>query len=322
MNKKWYGDQRYHEIRLFICMSLSLAFLVLGNSKYFSAQIRGIGTLMLTPVYYTVSVPFKLFASGSMYFQNQKQAVAQNNILQSENLKLQGMLLQFAAVNQENQRLRALLKSSEKVSDKLLIAEVLSVIFEPGSHQLVLDQGANKSVFEGQAVIDANGVVGQVISVTPISSRVLLITDINHAIPVEVLRNNLRAIAVGMGANQQLELMNISNTMDILEGDIVVSSGLGERFPTGYPVGKVVSVDKNPALPFAKIIIEPLAKISQIKEALLVWPGSRVTLVNEHDIEAPLSNLKNDQEADLTKSASLSNPDSNIIPMTIAKEAN
>ncbi|MBP9721776.1 MAG: rod shape-determining protein MreC [Gammaproteobacteria bacterium] len=295
MNKKWYGDDNYHEIRLFICCTLSFILLALDSSAYFSFMINGIkgyGSLIFTPVYYAVKIPGNLINSSSSYLNNQKQIAAENNILRSENLRLQGMLLQFEAIQQENQRLRDLLKSSEKVSDKLLIAEVVSVIFSPGSQQLVLDQGSNKSVFVGQAVIDANGVVGQVTNVNPLSSRVLAITDINHAIPVEVLRNNIQAIAVGMGSNQQLELMNISNTMDIIVGDILVSSGLGERFPSGYPVGKVIAIDKNPALPFAKIIIEPLAKINQLKEALLVWPGSKVTLTTDYDIDAPLSNLE------------------------------
>jgi rod shape-determining protein MreC len=249
----------------------------MDNSNYLSTKIRGSISVLFSPIYYLVSMPENFIVSTNDYISSQEKLIKENTILRTKNLELQGLLQKFDVVNQENQRLRELLQSSEKVSDKLLVAELLYVPSDPGVQQFVLNQGSNKGVFIGQAVIDANGVVGQVVEVNPFNSRVLLITDIDHAIPIEVLRNNIRAIAIGMGEKKQLSLMNISNTADIIVGDILVSSSLGDRFPSGYPVGKVVAVDKNPALPFAKIIVEPLAKLGQMKEALLVWPGSKVT---------------------------------------------
>ena len=294
MYKNGYSNDRHLDIRFFICGILSIVLLTLDNSSQYSMKIRSYASLAIAPMYYLVKLPNSFITSTSDYINSQDKLIEQNRVLKDKNLELQGMILQFDAVRQENQRLRELLKSSEKVSDKLLVAEVLSFSSDPGIQRCILNQGSNKSVFKGQAVIDAYGIVGQVTSVNPFNSEVLLITDLDHAIPVEVLRNNIRAIAVGMGEKQTLELMNISNTVDIIIGDVVISSGLGDRFPGGYPVGKVISVDKNPALPFAKIVLEPMAKINQIKEALLIWPGSKLTLIDPSIFNEPLTGLSND----------------------------
>ena len=109
--------------------------------------------------------------------------------------------------------------------------------------------------------------------------------------PVEILRSNYRAIATGMGNKEYLELINVPNTVDIIIGDLLVTSGLGKRFPGGYPVGKVIFIDKNPSLPFAKIVVEPMAKINQIKEVLLVWPGSKVSFTKNGEVVEPLSSI-------------------------------
>lgn len=277
-----YKNKRAHEIRLFICLIIAALLLIFDSFTSYSNKIRNSLSLLFVPSYYVVNTPVYTFNNIKDYFYNKDLIIEENRDLKIENLKMRAMLQKLSTLEQENNRLRNLLKSSAKVSDKLLVAELLSVVNNPASQQFVLNQGSNKSVFVGQAVIDANGIIGQVVSVTPVTSRVLLITDVDHAIPVEVLRNNMRAIAVGMGDNKKLELLNISNTADIIKGDVLVSSGLGERFPEGYPVGKVVLVDKNPMLPFAKIIVEPFAKLDSAKEALLVWPGSKVTYSDQN----------------------------------------
>ena len=295
MYKNGYNNDRFLDGKFLICLVMAVVLLAMDHSGHYTSRIRSYASLLISPVYYLVNWPNSFVASTSDYIHSQEKLIGQNNYLKKQNLELQGRLLQFDSVKQENQRLRELLKSSEKVSDKLLVAEVLSFSPEPGIQQCILNQGSNRSVFVGQAVIDAHGIVGQVMEVNALTSRVLLITDLDHATPVEILRNNMRAIAVGMGEKQLVELMNISNTADIIIGDIVISSGLGGRFPSGYPVGKVISVDKNPSLPFAKIIIEPLAQINQIKEALLIWPGSKLTVNDQNDVKNPLLNLSNDQ---------------------------
>ncbi len=125
----------------------------------------------------------------------------------------------------------------------------------------------------GQPLIDAHGVMGQVIHVSPFSSSALLITDPSHALPVQLNRNGLRSVAVGTGASNTLELTHLPNNADVVVGDIVVTSGLGGRFPSGYPVGTVISVETDTGQPFAKVAVEPAAQLERNREVLLVWPG-------------------------------------------------
>lgn len=274
---------RYHETRLILCVVLAFILLSVDRSNEYTNRLKGYVSVIFTPMYYIANAPTDFASNFYNYIENSAVLIDENQQLKYEKLQLEGMLQKFTSLKQENQRLRELLKSSEKVSDKLLVAELLHVSTEPGMQQFVLNQGLNKSVFVGQAVIDSNGVVGQIMSVNHFTSRVLLITDLEHAIPIEVLRNNYRAIAVGVGDRQNLELINVPNTVDIIVGDLLVSSGLGRRFPSGYPVGKVISIDKNPSLPFAKIIVEPIAKLNQIREVLLIWPGNKVSANTETD---------------------------------------
>ena len=172
----------------------------------------------------------------------------------------------------ENQQLRALLESSKTIGERVLIAELLSVDLDPYKREIVINKGSREGVYAGQPIIDASGVMGQVVHVGPFSSTALLITDPSHALPVQVNRNGLRAIAVGVGSENYIELPHLPNNADILVGDLLVSSGLGCVFPTGYPVGRITQIDTDPSLPFAKVIAEPTARLNRSREVLLVWP--------------------------------------------------
>lgn len=298
------------ESKLIICVIMSVALLLIERSNNYMAIVKGQASIIFTPIYVLANIPNTTAQHFYERTLSNHELLKENKKLKFEKLELKGMLQQFTSVKQENQRLRKLLKSSEKVSDKLLVAELLHATTEPGTQQFILNQGTQQSVFVGQAVIDANGVIGQVLSVNPFNSRVLLITDVEHAIPVEILRNNYRAIASGMGSKEYLELINVPNTVDIIIGDLLVTSGLGKRFPGGYPVGKVIFIDKNPSLPFAKIIIEPMAKINQIKEVLLVWPGSKVSYTknleeDEGEGLEPSTGVLNSQEVSNDRAAAI-----------------
>lgn len=163
----------------------------------------------------------------------------------------------------ENVRLRALLGSARRVPGKVLPAEVMGIAPDTLHKTLVLDEGSSEGVAPGQAVLDAHGLMGQVIEVGLFSSRVLLITDVTHATPVQVVRNGFRAILQGTGDDSRLLLQHASNTADVREGDTLVTSGLGGRFPVGYPVAVVVSVLQDPATPFSIIHARPEAELGR-----------------------------------------------------------
>ncbi|WP_300426282.1 rod shape-determining protein MreC [uncultured Thalassolituus sp.] len=193
-----------------------------------------------------------------------KQLAARNFILER---KAQGM----ASLEAENMELRDLLSASDQVDDRVLVTSVTAVDPDPFTQQILIDKGGSDGVFIGQPILDAHGLLGQVIEVLPFSSRVLMIADTNHAIPVQVNRNGVRAIATGTGSLTELELIYVPNTADIREGDMLVSSGLGGRYPKGYPVATVTHVENVPGQSFATVKAEPTAKLDRSRHLLLVF---------------------------------------------------
>ena len=175
-------------------------------------------------------------------------------------------------LEQENRRLRELLGSTMNFKEKVMIAELLAVELEQFRNMIEINKGSRDGVYDGQPVVDAHGIIGQVVHVGPFSSNVLLITDPSHAVPVQVNRNGLRAVAVGTGRNNSLLLEHLPTNSDIQVGDLIVSSGLGRRFPRGYPVGTVSSIKLEPGAPFGTIHVRPSAMLAQNREVLLVWP--------------------------------------------------
>ena len=184
---------------------------------------------------------------------------------------LKRKLQQLGALAAENVRLRQLLNSAKIISDRVLVAELISVSPDPLIHSVTLNKGSADGVYAGQPLLDAHGLMGQVTEVGEFQSRALLITDATHALPVQVNRNGVRAIIEGVGDLYRLDLRHLANTVDIREGDLLVSSGLGQRFPVGYPVAEVVSVERDPGQPFAQVQVRPKAQLNRSRHVLLVF---------------------------------------------------
>lgn len=200
-----------------------------------------------------------------------QQLQMENQQLQARNLVLELRSQRLAALEAENIELRELLSASEQVDDRVLVTSVIAVDPDPFSQQILVNKGGEDGVFIGQPVLDAYGLLGQVIDVMPFSARVLMIADPNHAIPVQVNRNGVRAIAVGTGSLTELELIYVPATADIIPGDLLVSSGLGERYPRGYPVATVTVVENIPGQSFARVLAEPSAQMDRSRHLLLVF---------------------------------------------------
>jgi rod shape-determining protein MreC len=191
--------------------------------------------------------------------------------LKAERLLTNARLQKLNALEAENARLRAMLDARAKVRDRTRVAEIMSVDANPYDHSLVIDVGTQDGVFDGQALVDADGVVGQVIKAGLMTSQAMLISDTDHALPVEVNRNGLRTIVVGTGTIDSLELPFVVNNADIQVGDLLVTSGLGGAFPSGYPVGIVDSVTRLPHEPYADVTARPSASLGQVREVLLIF---------------------------------------------------
>lgn len=250
---------------------ISIALITADHRAKHLENIRKGLTVLLYPVQYAINLPISTVSWISDSLTLRSTLSEQNMLLHDENLVLKARLQKFLALEAENVRLRELLDSSPKAGERVLIAELLSIDLDPFRRQVVINKGSNQDVFAGQPVLDAHGIMGQVIHISPLSSMVTLITDPSHAIPVQINRNGLRAIAIGIGSLNQLEIPHIPNNSDIQEGDLLVSSGLGGRFPPGYPVARILKIDRNPAVPFARITAEPTAQLERNKEVLLIW---------------------------------------------------
>lgn len=224
--------------------------------------------------------------------------------LQKENSHLKELqlindakLLKLDALEKENTRLRVLLENSFRLGEQVLVAELLSVKLDPYEHTVVVNKGTRFGVHPEQPVLDANGIVGQVIRALPSSSEVMLITDPDHAIPVEVNRNGLRTIAFGTGQPNRLQLPFLAKNADIVPGDLLVTSGLGGVFPAGYPVAVVDKFETRPDKSFANIYATPKAQLETSREFLIVWSDSNPVFLDSKN--APPKNDTTESEHDL-----------------------
>ncbi|WP_233281978.1 rod shape-determining protein MreC [Pseudomonas mangiferae] len=231
--------------------------------------------LVLTPFYWLADLPVRAWEGISDQFNSRSVLIAENEKLKAESLLLQRRLQKLATLTEQNVRLRELLNSSALVDEKVLVGELIGVDPNPFTHRILIDKGGKDGVFLGQPVLDARGLMGQVVEVMPYTSRVLLLTDTTHSIPVQVNRNGLRAIASGTGNPERLELRHVADTADIKEGDLLVSSGLGQRFPAGYPVATVKEVIHDSGQPFAIVRAVPTAALNRSRYLLLVFSDNR-----------------------------------------------
>lgn len=253
----------------------SIVLMTLDHRDDQLEKLRAALTLVVYPLQYAVNLP----VSGGQWLaeslETRHALLSENEHLREANLLLRSRVQKFSAIEAENARLRALLDSSVQFGDRVLVADLVAVELEPSSRQIVLDKGSNDGVYIGQPIVDAGGVMGQVTHVGPFSCTGMLITDPSHALPVQVNRSGLRAIAMGTGADDTLQLAYIPNNADIRVGDLLVTSGMGGRFPGGYPVAQVSSVELDPGAPFAKVTATPTAQLKRAREVLLVWPGKK-----------------------------------------------
>lgn len=232
---------------------------------------RSVLDTIAAPIYWVADLPTRLGKWGDTHVRSRSQLLEDNDRLQRENLVLQGRSHQMASLQAENVRLRALLNSTAMLRDDVLVAELIGVSPDPVRHQLVLNKGEQDGVFVGQPLIDADGLMGQIVEVSLANSRALLITDATHSIPVQVNRNGVRAIAEGTGALGALDIHHVSATTDIQAGDLLVTSGLGGRFPVGYPVAVISEIERDPGEAFARIRAVPSAALDRSRHVLLVF---------------------------------------------------
>ncbi|MDH5764548.1 MAG: rod shape-determining protein MreC [Gammaproteobacteria bacterium] len=278
-------------LRTIIFVGLSIILMIADHRwQHVEAMRTAVESLVIHPLRYIINVPADLIQWTSESISSQKELVDENRRLKDQQLKAQVSLQKLSILEKENERLRKMLSAQPKVGEKVLIAELLSIDMDPYRQQVVLNKGQHHSVYHGQPVIDAWGVMGQVVHIGEYSSTAMLITDPSHAIPVQVNRNGLRSTVFGNGQTDNLELKYIPHNADIEIGDLIITSGLGGRFPPNYPVGRIISIERPAGETFANVIAQPIAHIDRSREILLVWhnapeieeaPGDLEAVINE-----------------------------------------
>jgi len=259
-------------VRIVAFILASLIMMTVDHRQGHLEKVRSALSVFVYPLQYVANLPITVTNWASEVLTTRARLMEENAWLRDEQLVLSSKIQKYEILEAENERLREMLQSSERLGERVLIAELLAIDLQPFRHQIVINKGQREGVYDGQPIVDANGVMGQIVHVGPFSSTVLLLTDPAHAIPVQINRNGLRSVAVGTGQSHILQLEHLSNNVDIREGDLMVSSGLGSRFPSGYPVGVVHNISRVPGEPFAKVTIIPSAQLEKSREVLLVWP--------------------------------------------------
>ncbi|MCY4329267.1 MAG: rod shape-determining protein MreC [Endozoicomonadaceae bacterium] len=279
--KKEYSQIFWSKFILLLLLSLVIIFINSHHDNFIRTK----------PWLLTLTVPFQWLADSpkqikffvEKHFTARTNLLNENRQLKDDYLLLQYRLQQITQLSTENEKLKTLLHASKELPGVVKIGSVTGISPDPQIKEITINRGLKDGVFIGQPVLDASGIIGQIINTSYFSARVLLLTDSNSRIPVEVSRTGYQTIAAGNYIDNLLILLNIPDTTDIKVGDLLVSSGLGGRFPANYPVAKVTMIDRLPAHGFLNIQAEPLAKTAYSRLLLLLFPAMNKKASSDHE---------------------------------------
>jgi len=251
---------------------LAMVLMAMDQRGHYVPQIHNAAGYLVEPFYHVVEWPVRATRNLFTQFQSRRSLRHENEKLRVLLLNQEGALQRLDTLREENRRLRSLFDGAQGQEFEYHYAQLLQVDLDPFSHKVLIDQGSDDGVTRGQAVIDGAGVMGQVEEVHPHYSTVRLISDPNHALPVQINRTGLRTVAFGSGETGSLSLPAVPREADVREGDLIVTSGLGDRFPGGYPVARVTAIDREEGLTFAQVTAAPMAALDRGREVLLISP--------------------------------------------------
>ena len=251
-------------------LALALAMMVLDHRGGWLNQSRQQASMLVQPLWMLAGMPGRLV--GRLYDDagTMSQLSAENRRLRNQMLVDQARMARMRTVADDNTRLRGLLDAAERGRLDVQLAPILDVDLDPSRQRLVLNAGSGDGLRVGQSVIDAGGLVGQVIAITPMHATVLLLTDPSHAVPVAVARTGVRLVAYGEGRSDELRLPSIPLSSDVRVGDQLVTSGLGERFPAGFPVGTITELQPDDSRAFLVGAVRPAAQLDRGRDVLLL----------------------------------------------------
>lgn len=268
-----FAKNRRSALSFILALAMSVLLMVFDYHYRYLEGVRSVFSLLIAPLQYTVDYPVRVIGWAHALVGSKKALIDENMQLHYQQIMLEAKLQKLLAIRHENSRLKALLQASVNADTQAMAAQILAVDTGDARQLLVLNKGKRDGVFQGQPVLDAKGVMGQVIDVGSMTSTILLISDAKSAVPVQNNRTGERAILVGTNHPSSLSLINLPKTSTIQPGDLLVTSGLGRRYPEGYPVGKVEEVHQTPGEEFIKVRVAPIALLNRNRLVLLIWPG-------------------------------------------------
>jgi len=273
---RWFGEEGTRTARLMIYILLAIVLMFMDQIGHYVPRIRSAMELAFEPVFHVAGWPAKALQTLDQRTRERNDLIAENQQLVEQLLKVSGTVQTQAALQRENQNLRDLLGATRGKINNFQFAEMIQVDLDPFSHKVWIDRGGDEGVVIGQAVIDGLGIVGQVEDVHRHFSTVRLISDPDHALPIQINRTGLRTVAYGRGDTSYLLMPNVPLQADISPGDVVVTSGLGDRFPAGFPVGEVERVERDSGETFATVYLRPYAALDRGREVLLIEPQETI----------------------------------------------
>ncbi len=287
--------------RMAVLVIASIILMTVDHRWQSLEVVRSTLSSIIYPLQYTIDLPIRLYYWSDEVFSSRQTLLEKNRQFAARHLENRVQLQKLDIIEKENERLRELLSATSKTTERLLISEIINVDVDPYRQLIILNKGSLDDVYRGQPIIDAHGIMGQIVHVSPLSSTAMLITDVSHALPVQIDRTGLRTNAFGTGKMEQLNLRYLPHNVDIREGDTLITSGLGGVFPPNYPVARITKVERPAGDPFANIIARPLAQLDKSREVLLVWrdiPPEKMESTVAPDEKQPTDRVADDTNTD------------------------
>lgn len=267
-----FAKREYSSLKVVFALLLSLSLMITDHHERSLSSLRSGFSVIASPLQFAVDYPVRVMGWIHSLFESKKALIDENMRLRYQQTMLEAHLQTFLTIQAENSELKSLLAATSSENTRAMAAQILAVETTSSRQLLVLNKGSRDGVLIGQPVLDAKGVMGQIIDVGLLTSTVLLISDAKCAVPVRNDRTGERAILVGMNNMTKLSLINLSKTSSIAKGDLLVTSGLGRRYPEGYPVGRVVDIKNKTGDDFITVTVSPVALLNRSRLVLLIWP--------------------------------------------------
>ena len=282
--------------RMVVLVVASIVLMTVDHRWHSLELARSALSSIIYPLQYTIDLPIRLYYWSDEVFSSRQTLLEKNREFEARHLENRVQLQKLDIIEKENARLRELLSATSKTTERLLISEIINVDVDPYRQLILLNKGSSSGVYQGQAIMDAQGIMGQIVHVSPLSSTAMLITDASHALPVQIDRTGLRTNAFGTGKMDQLNLHYLPHNIDIQVGDTLITSGLGGVFPPNYPVARITEVERPAGEPFATVVAIPLAQLDKSREVLLVWrndPAEKTKNMLIQDEKIPANKVSN-----------------------------